>query len=56
MEQRREEAAEQMGRMTKPAPPNAGRPRYHGNLHRILMEPFAKRKFGFIFLNIGFSS
>lgn len=47
VEQRREEEVEQMGRMTKPAPLNAGRPWYRGNLHRALMEPCAKRKLGF---------
>lgn len=49
-EQRREEEAEQMGKMTKRAPLNASRPWYHGNLHRVLMEVYAKRKFGFFLL------
>lgn len=38
-----------MGRMTKPAPLNAGRPWYRGNLHRALMELCAEGKFGFFF-------
>lgn len=55
VEQWREEKVEQMGRMTKPAPLNAGRPWYRGNLHRALMELCAEGKFGFIFfLNIRF--